>query len=137
MPNDDGDNGSNLKHGGTVEYRNVNANATLSIQPLTVRRIWDGGRTDKCEATDHWEGDNKIQRQDIRRRELTGYCHGDALRKQEENDRDFADPGSHFAMKMDVSPLDGAMQLLVEWPRGEQAYQIFPDECVYFFSKLM
>jgi hypothetical protein len=137
VPNDDGENSSNLKHGGAVEYQNVNANATLRIQPLTVRRIYNNGRTDECTATDQWEGDERIQRQDIRRRELTGYCHGDALRQQEENDRDFANPGSHFALKMDVSPLDGAMQLQIEWPPGEQAYQIFPNECVYFFSQLM
>lgn len=137
VPNDDGENSSNLKHGGAVKCQNVNANATLRIQPLTMRRIWNGGRTENCTATDHWEGDDKIQRQDIRRRELTVFCEGDALGEQEDNDRDFAVPGLRFSRKMDVSPLDGAMQLQIEWPRGEQAYQIFPSECVYVFSQLM
>lgn len=141
VPSDDGTaNSDNLKHGGAVEYENINANATLTIQPLAIRRLWNGGRVAyDCKATDQYTGEYAIQRQDIRRRELSGYCDEVVNRDQDEGDSGIASAGDHFSLKMAAPPLNGAMEFKTQWPtnKGQRTFQIFRSECIYFFSKLV
>ncbi|KAM0723338.1 hypothetical protein Q7P37_000323 [Cladosporium fusiforme] len=138
IPDDKERNSENNKHGGTIEYESSTTNAILQIQPLAVRKVRNSGRTDKCTVTDKWDG--KIQQLALRRRELSGLC-SESLKHQQDDQEDsesgIAGPGDEFNTKMAVPPLDGAMNFQIKWPRGERAYEIFNEECLYFFSKLL
>lgn len=46
--------GRKLRHGGTIDSNYATVDATLRIEPLVMRRIWNGYSSDdkKCNATD-------------------------------------------------------------------------------------
>lgn len=141
VPSDDGAaNSDNLKHGGSVEYQNINANATLTIQPLAIRRLWNGGQVAyDCKVTNWYKGQYAIERQDTRLRELAGYCDYSVSHAKDDSDSGIAEAGDDFSMKMAAPPLNGALEFKTQWPtnRGQRTFQIFRDECIYFLTKLV
>ena len=119
----------NLKHGGTISYRNPAANATLRIEPLVMKRVWD-----------RWNGIPPKQCNDMTSNNYMDTATLDA------NINDFckvmsarpggiAESGSQFTQTYnDDRP--NRVDLTINWPLGPRNYQIFREECLYYMSTL-
>lgn len=118
--------GSNLKHGGTIDSNYATVDATLRIEPLVMRRIWNGYSSDdkKCDPIDSNNYVDKGTLETV----IGAYCTESA--KQE-----VAESGSIF-MKIFNEDTPNAVKLTTEWPQGPRNYQVFWEECEYYMTVL-
>ena len=119
----------NSKHGGTISYRNPAANATLRIEPLVMKKVWD-----------RWDGIPAKQCNDPTSNNYMDTATPDV------NINDFckllstqpggiAESGSTFTQTYNDGRPD-RVDLTINWPLGPCNYQIFKEECVYYMSTL-
>lgn len=115
---------SNFKHGGTIDSNYPTVNATLRIEPLVMRKIWNGyeGDDQKCNPVDT----NQYIDQGTLQSNIDTYC-------KECAKIEIAESGHVFEQTYS----DGApsrVTLKTEWPNGPRNYQVFWDECQYYMS---
>lgn len=116
----------NLKHGGTIDSAYTTVDATLRIEPLVMRRIWDGDQSDNKECNPI-DTHNYVD-QGTLESNIDAYCTESA--KQE-----VAESGSMFTQTFnDGTP--NRVVLTTEWPKGPRNYQVFWEECQYYMGVL-
>ena len=100
--------------------------AILRIEPLVMRRIWDGDRSDdkQCNEIDT---DNYMD-QGTLESNIEAFCAESA--KQE-----VVESGSVFTQTFNDGTPDRVV-LTTEWPKGPQNYQVFWEECQYYMGVL-
>ncbi|CAD0112710.1 unnamed protein product [Aureobasidium uvarum] len=115
---------SSDKHGGLIEYTNTKLNATLKIEPLVVRRIWDGGQAggQQCNSIDT----NNYIDQGTLASNIGDFCTKSAGQNIAESDSIFSQ------IYNDGTP--DRVELSTQWPKGQRNYQVFQDECVHYMS---
>lgn len=115
---------SNDKHGGLIEYTNSKLNATMKIEPLVMRRIWDGGQAggQQCNGIDT----NNYLDQGTLQSNIADFCAKSAEQK-------IADSDSTFSQVYNDGTPD-RVELSTQWPKGERNYEVFQDECQYYMS---
>ena len=120
------DGGSNFKHGGTIDSNYPTVDATLKIEPLVMRRIWNGysGDEKKCNPIDS----NNYLDHGTLEANIGAYCTESA--KQE-----IAESGSVFTQTFNDGTPDRVV-LTTEWPTGPRSYQVFWEECDYYMTVL-
>lgn len=123
-----GANAENLKHGGTIGYQSRVVNATLNIEPLVVRRIWDGGHAGGQQCSD--VSNNNYLDQPTLQDNINDFCAKSAAQP-----RGIANSGSSFSRTYNDGTPDRVV-LTTTWPTGPRNYQIFQDECVYYMGVL-
>lgn len=116
--------GSNLKHGGSIGFA---ANATLSVNPLVMQRIWDKGKGtgQQCNGINN--------QQYVTRSTLAGniqdFCNASA-------GHNIANSSSTFTKDYNAGTPDH-VTLTTTWPNGPLNYQVFADECNYYLGTIM
>ena len=120
--------GDNLKHGGTIPYQSQVVNATLNIEPLVVRRIWDGGQAGNEQCNDI-STDNYLDQPTLQSNI------GDFCTKSAAQPGGIANSASTFSLTYNDGTPDRVV-LTTEWPQGPRNYQIFQDECNYYLGLL-
>lgn len=118
--------GANWKHGGSIAYSSKVVNATLNIEPLVVRRIWNKGKAGnpQCNPTNS----NHYLDQETLQDNIKQYCAQPAAQLKE-----IAVSGTLFNREFNTGTPDH-VNLKIQWPRGPRNYQIFQEECVYYMS---
>lgn len=118
--------GENWKHGGSIAYHSNVVNATLSIEPLVVRRIWNKGKAGnpQCNPTNS----NHYLDQETLQGNIKEYCAQPAAQL-----KGLASSGTVFDREFNTGTPDH-VQLKIQWPRGPRDYQIFQEECEYYMS---
>lgn len=118
----------NWKHGGAIAYHSDIVNATLNIEPLVVRKIWDKGKAEGQQCND--VNNKRYLDQASAQANIKDYCkqsvvHSGGLGKA----------GSKFLQTFnDGTP--GRVEVTTEWPAGVRDYEIFEEECQYYLSVL-
>lgn len=115
---------SNDKHGGLIEYTNTKLNATMKIEPLVMRKIWDGGQAggQQCNGIDT----NNYLDQETLASNIEDFCAKSA-------GQNVADSGSTFSQVYNDGTPD-RVELSTQWPNGERNYEVFKEECLYYMS---
>lgn len=122
----DGQNAANLKHGGTIGYQSDTVNATLTVEPLIVRRMFDKGKADKHQCND--VGSKRYLSQATLDDNINKYCSDSAS-------KGIGNRSTAFVRDYnDDTP--SRVQLRTEWPPGWREYQIFEEECKYYMGVL-
>lgn len=118
----------NLKHGGSIPYKSNVVNATMIIEPLVVRREWNGGKAGghKCNPITS----NHYIDQDTLQSNVVDFCKQSAAQP-----RGIAQSGSKFSKVFNDGTPD-RVELTTKWPTGPRDYQIFQDECTYYMGVL-
>lgn len=116
--------GSNVKHGGSIGFA---ANATLSIDPLVMQRIWDKGKAtgQQCNGINN---QNYITQSTLAAN-IKDFCTASA-------GQNIANSGSTFTKDYNTGTPDH-VTLTTTWPKGSLNYQVFADECNYYLSTIM
>lgn len=117
---------SNAKHGGTIAYESQVTNATMRIEPLVMKRIWNRGRAggQQCDSTDsRFYVDQATLQSNI-----DEYCTKFAAQPG-----GIAESGSTFRSTFNDDRPD-RVEIVTQWPRGPRDYQIFEDECRYYMA---
>ena len=114
------------KHGGSIGFA---ANATLSVDPLVVRREWDGGQatTPQCNGINN----KNYVTQSTLAANIQDFCTASAAQPN-----GIATAGSTFTKDYNANTPDH-MTLTTTWPPGPLNFQIFPDECKYYMNTIM
>lgn len=114
------------KHGGSIGYA---ANATLSVDPLVVRREWDGGQASahQCNGLNN---DNYVTQSTLASN-IQDFCTASAAQPN-----GIANSGSTFSKDYNPNTPDH-MTLSTTWPTGLRNFQIFADECNFYMSTIM
>lgn len=123
-----GSNAQSMKHGGTIAYHSDIVNATLTIEPLVMRRIWDKGQAGGQQCTSvstHNYLDQMTLQQNV-----IDYCKASAAQPD-----GIAVSGSTFSKTFNDGTTDG-VSISTTWPRGPRNYQIFEEECLYYLGVL-
>ena len=109
------------KHGGSIGFA---ANATLSIDSLVMRRLWDGGKvsTPRCNGIDN----NHYITQSTLAANIEDYCSASAGQR-------LVTSGSTFSKDYNAGTPDH-VTLTTQWPSGPLSYQVFQEECTYYMS---
>ena len=115
---------SNVKHGGSIGFA---TNATLSIDPLVMQRIWDKGKAtgQQCNGinNEHYVTQSTLAGN------IQDFCTASA-------GQNIANSGSTFTKDYNVGTPDH-VTLTTIWPNGLLNYQVFADECNYYLSTIM
>lgn len=121
-----GNNPENLKHGGLISYQSRVTNASLSIEPLVVRRMWDKGRAggQLCNGV----GTNHYVDQATLDANIIEYCNNS---KAQPNGIGVS--GLTFRQNLNVGT-PSQLDISTTWPSGPRNYQIFEEECRYYLS---
>lgn len=124
----DGKNVDNMKHGGLIAYDTEDMNATLSITPLVMRKIWDKGQAggQSCNPMDS----NNYVQHDTLERNIKDYCQQSAAQAG-----GIANSGQTFQQTFSANTPDEVV-LSTEWPQGARNYQIWAAECEYYMGVL-
>ena len=128
VPNSSGSNADNLKHGGAIAYQSKVVNASLNIEPLVMRRIWDKGHAGGQQCND--VSTNNYLDQETLQSNINDFCAKSAAQSN-----GIANSGSTFSQKYNDGTPDRVV-LTTEWPQGPRNYQIFQDECNYYMGLL-
>ena len=114
------------KHGGSIGFA---ANATLSVDPLVVRREWDGGQATahQCNGINT----NNYVTQSTLAANVQDFCTASAAQAN-----GIATAGSKFTKDYNANTPDH-VTLTTTWPPGPLNFQIFSDECNYYMSTIM
>ena len=120
------DTAGSTKHGGSIGFA---ANATLSVDPLVVRREWDGGQATarQCNGINN---NNYITRSTLAAN-IQEFCTASAAQPN-----GIATAGSTFTKDYNANTPDH-VTLTTTWPPGPLNFQIFPDECNYYMGTIM
>ena len=118
------DNRDNWKHGGSIGFAD---NATLSIEPLVIRRLWDKPKSmdPHCNGLDN----NHYVTHDTLRDNIKDYCSESARQI-------VAVGGSTFAKEYNAQTPDH-LSLTRIWPTGPMSFQVFEEECIYYLATIM
>ena len=113
----------NLKHGGSVGFA---TNATLSVDPLVMRRQWDGPHimNPQCNGL---ANDNYVTQATLLTN-IQDFCAQSAA-------QNIAISGSTFTKDYNAGTLEH-VTLTTTWPTGILNFQVFPDECNYYMSTI-
>lgn len=118
----------NLKHGGTISYAPNKLNATLMIEPLVVRRLFDGGKQGNAQCSD--AGNNQYLDQAQLQANIDDFCAKSAAQPN-----GIARSGSVFSQVYNDETPDRVV-LSTQWPQGPRNYQIFQEECSWYMGVL-
>ncbi|KAF2166025.1 hypothetical protein M409DRAFT_23753 [Zasmidium cellare ATCC 36951] len=124
----DGKNSANLKHGGIIPYQSKVGNASLSIEPLVVRRVWDKGKAggQQCNSI----STNNYLDQATLQGNIVDYC-----RQSSAQPHGIGSSGSTFSQVFNEGT-PSRVEIATTWPTGARNYQIFEEECRYYLSVL-
>ena len=114
----------NLKHGGSIGYV---ANASLSVEPLVIRRKWDGGQASNAKC--NGESTTKYLDQETLASNIQDFCTKSAA-------QNIVTSGTTFTQDYNEGTPD-FVTLATSWPNGVYDYQVFQDECSYYLSVVM
>lgn len=119
-------NSGNPKHGGSIAYQSTTVNASLTIEPLVVRRLWNGGQANdpECNSVDtrHYIDQETLDAN------IPDYCE-----RMAESVGSVAAPGAEFTRSYNVDSPDN-VTIKTSWPTGTQDYQTFQVECSYYLT---
>ena len=115
---------SNVKHGGSIGFA---TNATLSLEPLVMQRIWDKGKGtgQQCNGVNN----QHYVTQSTLAANIQDFCKASVGQK-------IANSGSSFTKDYNAGTPDH-VTLTTSWPNGPLSYQVFADECNYYLGTIM
>jgi hypothetical protein len=115
---------SNDKHGGLIGYTNTMLNATLKIEPLVMRKIWNGGVAggQQCNGIDN---NNYVDPSNLATN-IELFCMMSAA-------QNIAESNSTISKVYNDGTPD-RVELSTQWPKGERNYEVFREECLYYMS---
>ncbi|KAF2113969.1 SGNH hydrolase-type esterase domain-containing protein [Lophiotrema nucula] len=127
VPGPAGQNPDNLKHGGAIPYASDVGVATLKIEPLVVRRMWDKGvgTGQKCNDV----SSRRYLDQPTLEQNFKDFCTKSAATWR------VALAGSKFQLSYNDGTPDHVV-ITIDWPPGPYNYEIFEEECSYYMAVL-
>jgi hypothetical protein len=120
--------GANWKHGGMIGYQGAAVNATMNIEPLVVRQIWDKGKADGQQCND--VNSKRYMDQTTAQANIGDYC-----AQSHAHAGGIGEAGSHFTQIFNEGT-PSRVEVTTEWPTGSRNYEIFQEECQYYLSVL-
>ena len=114
------------KHGGAIAYESHAVNATLRIEPLVMKRMWNKGQAGGQQCND--VSSNHYMDQETLSSNIDAFCKQSAAQ-----DNGIADSGSAFTQTFNDDRPD-RVEISTEWPTGPRNYQIFEEECRYYLG---
>lgn len=125
----DTDNGGDGKHGGQIFYESQAVNATLKIEPLVMKRVWDnwqdGGQ--ECSSIDN----RYYMDQETLSSNIDDFCKQSAAAQPS----GIAESGTTFSQIFNDGRPD-RVKISTEWPTGPRNYQVFEEECLWYLGVL-
>lgn len=120
--------GQNWKHGGGIAYQSNVVNATMSIEPLVMRKIWEKGKADgqQCNNVDT----KRYLDQATAQANIEDYC-----KQSVAQPGSLGRAGSKFSKTFNEGT-PGRVEITTEWPAGTKSYEVFQEECQYYLSVL-
>jgi len=114
------------KHGGAITYESQAVNATLKIEPLVMKRIWNKGKAggEECNQV----SSNYYMDQETLTANIEDFCKQSAGQPN-----GIAESGSKFTRTFNDGRPD-RVEISTEWPTGPRSYQIFVEECQYYLG---
>lgn len=122
-------NTADLKHGGLIPYRSSVVNATLNIQPLVMRRIWNHGKPTGGQRCNDIGSRNYLDQPTLESN-INDYCQ--ALTAQPHG---IGYAGTNFTKIYNDGTPD-RVALTTKWPKGVRNFQIFEEECQYYMATI-
>jgi hypothetical protein len=114
------------KHGGAITYKSPAVDATLKIEPLVVKRMWNKGKAGGKQCNDVTT-DNYMDQETLQA------TIDDVCKQSVAQPHGIAESGSKFTQTFNDGRPD-RVEITTEWPTGPRNYQVFEEECQYYLG---